>query len=58
MRLNPGEVSKEQGRPHPGPALVPADTGAAPADGVWTASREWAQGWREGTPGACARTLF
>lgn len=31
MSLNPGEVSKEQGRPHPVPALVPADTGVAPA---------------------------
>ena len=31
MSLNPGEISKEQGCPHPGPALVPADTGVAPA---------------------------
>lgn len=31
MSLNPGEISKEQGCPHLGPVLVPADTGAAPA---------------------------
>lgn len=44
MRLNPGEASKEQGRPHPGQPWFPQTPEPLLPDGTWTTTREWAQG--------------